>query len=238
MAPRVLEVAAQTWKSRGHLRFHGDHRDGRMFVAGDATFISCGGDRQRRPRGRCSPPAVLPACSPGSATGWRRAAFTRSRPPARESRFWRQVVDRVMREASSGHRRGRRTAGRAFDSRTRHNVVQTGTEDLPEIRPRFRPTSAAGRRSRLRPTPLAVVVEANDVTGGAVGAGLDALSSVGLTAASTVLDGAPTSGLEGRHGVERRSRRPATAPTSSRCRPWTRSGTGSSPRRSDLLTRR
>ena len=94
------------------------------------------------------------------------------------------------------------------------NVVQTGTDDLPRDLPVMQTYDRYTEAFPSETNAVAVVVEADDVRGGEVGAGIDELVAE-AEASETLLDGDRGHGQRGRHGRQRRrSRRRATAPTS------------------------
>ena len=162
-----------------------------MFITGDATFISFAVATVTVVLvAMIATLAVLPAVLAwlGDRVEKGRIPFTRTRPAARESRFWAAIVDRAMRRPvvalvlAGGLLLALAIPGLGM------NVVQTGTDDLPPDLPVMETYDRYKEAFPAEANAVAVVVEADDVTQGAAGAGIDELVRR-AEASETLLDG-------------------------------------------------
>ena len=162
-----------------------------MFITGDATFISFAVATVSVVLvAMFATLAVLPAVLAwlGDRIEKGRIPFTRTRPPAGESRFWAAIVNRVMRRPvvaivlAGGLLLALAIPGLGM------NVVQTGTDDLPRDLPAIQTYDRYSEAFPSETNAVVAVVEADDVTGGAVGAGIDELVRR-ADASETLLDG-------------------------------------------------
>ena len=113
-------------------------------------------------------------CWPGSATASRRAGSRSpgaAQAPAGESRFWGAVVTRVMRRpVLSVVVAGGLLVALAIPALSM-NVVQTGTDDLPQDLPVMQTYDRYTEAFPAEANAVEVVVEADDVRSGEVGRG-------------------------------------------------------------------
>ena len=162
-----------------------------MFITGDATFISFAVATVTVVLvAMFATLAVLPAVLAwlGDRIEKGRIPFTRSRPPAGESRFWAAVVTGVMRRpVISIVLAGGLLLALAIPA-LGMNVVQTGTDDLPKDLPAVQTYDRYREAFPSEANAVTVVVEADDVTRGPVAAGIDELVRE-AEASETLLDG-------------------------------------------------
>ena len=151
-----------------------------MFITGDATFISFAVATVSVVMvAMFATLAVLPAVLSwlGDRVEKGRVPFTKQfRKPARESRFWGAIVSRVMRRPvvsivlAGGLLIALAIPGLGM------NAVQTGTDELPKDLPVMQTYERYTEAFPTKANAVAVVVEADDVRGGAVGAGIEELT--------------------------------------------------------------
>ncbi len=162
-----------------------------MFITGDATFISFAVATVSVVFvAMFATLAVLPAVLAwlGDRIEKGRIPFTRSRPPAGESRFWASVVNGAMRRPvlsivlAGGLLLALAIPGLGM------NVVQTGTDDLPRDLPAVQTYDRYREAFPSEANGVGVVVEADDVTQGPVAAGIDELVRQ-AEASETLLEG-------------------------------------------------
>ena len=139
--------------------------------------------------------AVLPAVLSwlGDRIEKGRVPFTRRlRGPVRESRIWGSIVTRVMRRpVVSLVVAGGLLLALAIPALSM-NVVQTGSEDLPKDLPVMQTYEDYKDAFPSEANSVNVVVEADDVRGGQVGAAIDELANE-AEASETLLDGTEVS---------------------------------------------
>ena len=162
-----------------------------MFITGDATFISFAVATVTVVLvAMFATLAVLPAVLAwlGDRIEKGRIPFTRSRPPAGESKFWAAVVNGVMRRpVISIVLAGGLLLALGIPA-LGMNVVQTGTDDLPKDLPAVQTYDRYREAFPSEANAVTVVVEADDVTRGPVAAGIDELVRE-AEASETLLDG-------------------------------------------------
>ena len=162
-----------------------------MFITGDATFESFAVATVSVVLvAMFATLAVLPAVLAwlGDRIEKGRIPFTRKRKPAGESRVWSSIVSKVMRHpVVSIVAAGGLLIALALPA-LGMNVVQTGTEDLPNDLPVMQTYDRYKAAFPDEVNSAVVVVEANDVRGGAVGNAIDELVA-DAEASKTLLDG-------------------------------------------------